>query len=193
MSALAWALVGDEVIRILLTDAFLPVHRSATIILICVLFYCGAESCNILLYVEGRPAAAAANTVIYAAITVAGVFLALGEASAGTASRVAAVYMVSSLVYFVCSYLMLGFGARMWLPLRRTLWLALPVSAAVVGFVGEPSSALRLAAGVGLVLAYAGFALASGLLPRRELRAILTQVRHSLRGRDPEPEINLAP
>ncbi|MCP4571825.1 MAG: hypothetical protein GY838_05680, partial [bacterium] len=42
VSALAWALVGDEVIRILLTDAFLPVHRSATIILVCVLFYCGA-------------------------------------------------------------------------------------------------------------------------------------------------------
>lgn len=184
LAVLGWALVGDAVVRLAFTDAYAPVHAVVTRILICVLFYCCAEICNLVLFVQGRARWAATTMTVYAAVTLVGLYNVLRSGNVEAAYRVAGVYAAAAVVYFALSYLVLAWAGSTWLSLRRTLLLALPAAAALLPSWEAPLAerALALAA---LVPAYVGTALLLGLLSVREMRDFVRLVR---RGGPPQEE-----
>lgn len=173
---LGWTLLGRDVVRFALGHEFEPVYRSAAIVLICILFSCFAECCAVLLYIRGRARVASTNLLLYAAITVGGVFQALQGDEAGTADRVAVAYAVAALVYGLSSYLTLGFSGRIWLPLRRAALLALPAMI-VAATAWEAGFYWRVLALSGLLAAYGSAAVGFGLLPADEVVNILRRAR----------------
>lgn len=181
VAALGWALVGGEVVALVFTGAFAPVHPTAALILLCALLYGCAESCNMLLYVQGRAQHAAFTMAVYAVVTIAGLLLALRGPDLGSAQRTALAYTVAALVYFAVSYLVLERASNVRMPIGRTVVLALPAFAAPTMAAWEAPLSMRLAALVAALALYGVAALGLKLLPLEEARVGLRWLRR--RGR----------
>ncbi len=179
MAAVAWALVGKIAVSWLLTDAFAPVYAGAAAIFIAVIFFCCGASCIGLLYIRGRAGVAAANTVLYAAVTVVGLVLCVLDGTPGVVYRISWVYALAAAVHWMSSYVSLGIYGGIWLPLPRVLLLILPAALTWPATAWDASALPRLAALAAFVLAYAGLATLLGLLPVREIREILRTLRTS--------------
>jgi O-antigen/teichoic acid export membrane protein len=171
LACVGWALLGNEFLAGLLPPAFAPVHRTGTVILVGAVFFCGAMVCNGLLYIRGLPWLASASSIVYAATTVGGVLLIL-DLDSNTALWISSVYAVASVVFFSTAYLLLALGGQLWLPLRRTLLLMLPVVCAWPAVTWQANPTTRAAALVGFAVLYIVGAVALRLLPADEVREI---------------------
>jgi O-antigen/teichoic acid export membrane protein len=184
-----WALLGRDLVRAALTDAFAPAFGPTAWILAAVMFYCAAASCNGLLYVRGLAARASANVLVYALATAAGLALALRGPEQGTALRIAMACAAAAALFFADAYVSLARAGRVFLPLRRTLLLMAPALLALPAAELEAGLVARAGAAALFLAAYAGIAVGLGWLPARELREIrATLARARRRG----PELPLA-
>ncbi len=182
-----WALLGRDLVRLALTDAFAPVTACTSWILVSVMFYCAAASCNGLLYVRGRAGRASANVLIYALTTAVGLALVLRSPVEETAAlRISMAYAAAAALFFADAYLSLARAGHIFLPLRRTLLLMAPALLAVPAAHLEASLLARIAAAALFLPGYAALAVGLGLLPARELREILRSVGRARRGGDAE-------
>ena len=84
-------------------------------------------------------------------------------------------------LFFACAYTSLGFFGHLWLPLRRTLLLLLPMSLAWPAFIWEADFAPRLAAAFAFVASYSVYGVVLKLLPAVEISEIMRIA--SVRGR----------
>jgi hypothetical protein len=183
-------LLGDWLVRTLISESFAPVAACASWMLVASMCFCGGATCNGLLFVRERPGRAAANSVSYSVVTVAGLALVLGGegAASGAAVAVAKIYALAAAVFFAEAWIGLGIGAGLWLPLGRSALLALP--AALVPWLASLTIGLgaRAALALALVAGYAAAAVATGLLPARELRELRALLRAPRRPREPSPD-----
>jgi O-antigen/teichoic acid export membrane protein len=183
-----WALLGRDLVRLALTDAFAPVYGCTAWILVSVMFYCAAASCNGLLYVRGRAARASANVLTYALATAAGLVLALrSPAEEAAALRISMAYAAAAALFFADAWLSLARAGHIILPLRRTLSLMAPALLALPAARLEGGLPARAGAAALFLLGYAGLAVALGWLPARELRQILRSAGRLRRAGDGEP------
>jgi O-antigen/teichoic acid export membrane protein len=178
LACVVWALLGGFLISSLLPFGFGPVHGSATVILFAVAFFCCGATCNGLLFIRGRPWLGASSCVLYMVITVAGVLLLMTWDEA-IAQHICWVYVLAAAIFFASSYVLLGCSTGLWLPLRRTLQLLLPMAVAWPAVIWQGSFGSALIAAAGFVLLYAVAAAGIGLLPVREAREIIQAVRGS--------------
>ena len=178
---IGWVFVGRDVIHLVFSDAFLPVYQSATMILVCSLFFCAAESCSILLYIRGHARLASANLVLYAVLTVLGVGWALQGQDSGTVFRVSMVYVAAAVTYAATTYLSLAMASGMRLPLARSAFLMLPVATSSAALWDAPVG-VRVVILLTVLGSYAALAIGLGLLPRSELQTLLSRIRVELRG-----------
>lgn len=183
VAVIGWSLVGREIVWILLGDAFAPVYPVTTVILLGVIFFCGGASCIGLLYTRGLAGVAAANTVLYAAVSAIGLAMVALDVHPGAGAAISWVYVVAAGVYWASAYLSLGWFGGLWLPLGRSVLLALPATLAVPITSWDASLELRVITLVTFLALYGCFALGLGLLPASEVREIL----HTLRRRRPAP------
>jgi O-antigen/teichoic acid export membrane protein len=184
VAALGWGLIGGDVVRLVFSDSFAPVHPTAALILGCALLYGCAESCNMLLYVQGRARHAAFTMMVYAAFTIAGLLVALRGPATGSAERTALAYVIAALVYFTVSYGVLFWASKIRLPIGRSLLLALPAFASPGLAAWQAPLALRLTTLSAALVFYGAAAVAFELLPAEELRTGLRWLR--TRGRPEE-------
>jgi O-antigen/teichoic acid export membrane protein len=182
-----WALLGRDLVRVALTDAFAPVYGPTAWILASVMFYCAAASCNGLLYVRGRAARASANVLIYALTTAAGLAVALRWPEQGAALRIAMACAAAAALFFADAYVSLARAGGIFLPLRRTLFLMAPALLALPAAGLEAGGAVRVAVAALFLAAYAGLAIRLRWLPARELREILQTLARARRRGEPEP------
>ena len=178
-ATVAWGLLGHHIISFTLTDAFLPAQTCGTWMLLAVtLFSCGA-SCNGLLYVRGHARAASANLVAYALATMLGLLWVLrgSESGEGVALQIAAAYALASLLFFGVAYAVAAVGAGVRLPLVRTLLLIAPAALAWPAQSWDAALPARVVALFVFLAAYAGTAMALGLLPPREVAELLRRIR----------------
>ncbi len=172
--ALGWALLGGEVLRLFLGPEFLPVHRSATVILIGAALFCCAASANALLGVQERPGLKSLSEVLYAAVTIAGLWWVLAHGPSEVLNPVSWVHTLAAGIYFMVAYLLLGWATRLWLPLGRTLLLLLPLTLAIPALEWDGSSGLRLGLAILVPGLYLLYGTALRLLPRGELQHLLS-------------------
>lgn len=185
LAAVAWGLVGADLVRVALTPAFLPAHACGTWMLLAAAFFCVGGSANGILYVRGRAGTASANLVLFAAATIAGLALAALGPEDGTALRISRVYAGASALFAVSAVATLAAVGRLRLPLARVVPLLAPAALALPAALWAAPFATRLAALAGFALVYAGVASATGLLPLRELRALVASLRAGRAGAAP--------
>ncbi len=171
---MGWALVGRDLLVLLLGDDFLPVHATATLILLSALLYGCAECCNMVLYLQGHARDAAGAMIVYAVATVAGSLVAIQGGEAGTAERTALAYLVAAAVFFSFSFVNLCLrGVRLSLVPTTLVGAPVLVGAMLAGWQSPlPTRAVTL----GLLLtAYVAAGHRLGLLPLAEARAVLAR------------------
>lgn len=178
MATVAWALVGDVVVRALLGPEFAPVYACATWMLVCVVGYCAGATCNGLLYVRGHPRAASLDLAVYAAATMLGLALVVGGEPGDAALRISVVYAASAGLFTAVSAWVLARRGGIALPLLRAGALASPLLLAWPAHALDAGLGARVAALAVFLVAYPALAVACGLTPARELRGI----RRALRG-----------
>ena len=171
LACVGWALLGNELLARLLPTAFAPVHETGTVILVGVVFFCGAMVCDGLLYIRGLPWLASASSVVYVATTVGGVLLVLDQGT-NTALWISSVYAIASVIFFSIAFLFLAVGGRLWLPLRQTLILMVPAVCAWPAVTWQANPTTRAAALVGFAVLYVLGAISLRLLPAEEVREI---------------------
>jgi O-antigen/teichoic acid export membrane protein len=178
LACVVWALLGGFLISSLLPFGFGPVHGSATVILLAVAFFCCGATCNGLLFIRGRPWLGASSCALYMVVTVAGVLILMTWDEA-IAQHICWVYVLATAVFFASSYVLLGCSTGLWLPLRRTLQLLLPMAAAWPALVWRASIGSALVAAAGFVVVYSLAAVSIRLLPLWEAREIIGAIRAS--------------
>ncbi len=177
-----WAFMGEYMIRWVLTDSFLPVFPCALIILLSLIFSFCAMICNGLLLIREFAGTAALNSMIHGALLILGLFLVIKGGDIGTSYLISWVYVAASLVFWCCAYLRLGFKGKIWLPLRRTLLLILPVALIWPASIWDVPFFLKLIASVVFLVLYLLYAINLRLLPKHEIVEILPLLRQSFKG-----------
>lgn len=175
--AVGWALLGGDLVRLALTPAFLPAHACGSWMLLAVLLFCSGGCANGILYVRGRAGIASANGVLFAALTLGGLAVTLQGPESGAALRISRVYAGASALFAVSAVATLATVGRLRLPVARVVALLLPALGVLPATAWSASFPVRLAAFGGFAVVYVGGALASGLLPLRELRALAGSLR----------------
>lgn len=175
--AVAWALLGEFVVRWFLTDAFAPVYPCAIWILVASTLFCCGASCNGLLFIRDLPRVGASNTAAFAAATGVGLLWGVSGDAAGAALRIAGVYAFASAFFFAIAYLSLGWKGRLWLPLGRTLVLLTPLGLTWPASALDLEPMLALTAALVFSVVYFGLAVALRVLPLDEVREILSNFR----------------
>ncbi|MFQ5591297.1 MAG: lipopolysaccharide biosynthesis protein [Phycisphaerae bacterium] len=176
--AVAWALLGKEIVRQLLTDAYAPVYACVAFILVAAVCSSCATSCNALLYVRGFSMAASGNMIVYAAVTVACIGIVVREGASDTALRISLVYTAASALFLIMAYLTLGRIGGTWLPLGACTLLVLPSTLVWPITHWEAPLSARICTLVVFVLLYVGVAVRLRLLPLGEIQQILQVLRH---------------
>lgn len=171
MTALGWAFLGGTVVQIF-PDSFAPVHEAGTLMLLAVVPLTAATSLNHLLYVGGHALAASINQVVFAATTVVGVFFVVKSTTWSAPAAMAVVYGLSALAFAICAYASVVRLRSMWLPVRRTAALIVPVALCWPAVDWEVGVGLRLGALVLVGVVYSAVALVTGLIPVDEVRQI---------------------
>jgi O-antigen/teichoic acid export membrane protein len=171
--AVSWALIGPETIHLLLTDSYAPVYPCAIATAAAATFYGCAASCNGLMYMRGFSWAASATQVLYAIVTVCVMLVVIGGSPEGASYRIACVYAASALIFWIVAYAMLAATTGLWLPLRRTIILLLPLLLAWAVPSLQWSFTTRLFVLLVFLIAYPLGVVAGRLLPRSELHEII--------------------
>jgi len=101
--------------------------------------------------------------------------LVTGGSPEGASYRIACVYAVSGLVFWIAAYAMLVVKTGLWLPLRRTIILLLPLLLAWAVPIMQWSLPTRLIVLLVFLVTYPVSAVAAQLLPRSELHEIIAR------------------
>jgi O-antigen/teichoic acid export membrane protein len=167
----SWALLGDQLLRVLPTD-FEPVHESGTIILASVVFLGGAAVCNGFLYAAGHAGPASLNRGVFAGITIVSLVALITASQEVTALQVSWIYLGASVVFLVSTYIAMGARLHIWLSLRGALLLWAPLVPAVfLGWWSGPVLARSIALAVYIAL-FLIWGTALGALPLHELATV---------------------
>ncbi len=181
MITVVWALNGKYIIHWVLTDSFLPVFPCALLILLSLIFSLCAMICNGLLLTREFAGTAALNSIVYGSAIIIGLFLVI-QNGIGTSYHIAWVYVAASLIFCCCAYLRLGFKGKIWLPLRRTLLLILPVTLAWPASIWDVPLFLKLIASVAFLVLYILYAIKLRLLLKHETAEIYHLLGQSFKG-----------
>lgn len=126
--ALVWAVIGRDLVRWALTDAYQPVYPAAALMLVSLALFCWGATCNGLLYVRRRAGWGLMNHVLFACLNLAGVVVGVTGADKGTALRITLAYLGAAAFYAISAHLTLGLRGRVWLPAGRSLLLLAPLA-----------------------------------------------------------------
>lgn len=173
-----WVALGPSFLGLLLGSEFLPAQPVVTILLVSLIPYFASLTCHGLLYVRNQARRGSLASLGHAVTGISGLFLVLGNGGDGpTASLIAWVFVVAAALFFVSTYVALGRRAGLWLPLRRSLLLALPVTLAIPAAGWESGLGLRCLALAAFLGVYALEAASLGLLSRRLLSKVVGALR----------------
>lgn len=186
MSIVVWALLGQELTRWILSDAYAPVYEGVIWMATAHMFLFAALTCNAILNLRGLAKLSALNLACYALFTLGGVFWTVQTAGEGVAVRVAIVYAAAAGVFSLSAYVTLGVFGNCWLSLRRCLLLMMPSLLAWPAHAWDVSFAWRVVASVGFTIGYVALALCFGLIRLEEVRSLLQIIRNRSDGRECE-------
>jgi O-antigen/teichoic acid export membrane protein len=178
LMTIAWAMLGNDFLRILFGTSFVPAYPVAAVLFSSLVFLTAGLTCHALLFVRCRAGIASLATVFHTAAVLGGLALVLtDESTPDIALRVAWVYVAASALFFACTYTMLRWRAGLHLPLGASLLLALPVTIAVPVANWEAPWAMRLLALLVFMLGYGWLATHLKLLNGTEVTALLRQLQ----------------
>ncbi len=170
LGAIVWALLGPEIVAVVLGAEFAPVFEPVAVILVgCLLTFCGAIP-NGLLLIRQRAGVAALNLSIFAVVVVAGVGLGLVGDKGLVAMRASVAYTAGAGVFATQACLAVLRFERFQLPVGRVLALMLPTATIWPALSWKVDVGLRLAAAISVVALYSLYALGLRLVERSELR-----------------------
>jgi len=173
-----WAALGRPFLKLVFGSEFLPAHLVVTLLFGSLILFSAAQTCHALLYVRNQAKAGSLTSMAHSATGMVGLFLALAHSDSGqTAPRIAWVFLGAAALFFIASYIALGWRAGLWLPLYRSLLLALPAALVIPAAGFEAGWGLRLLALTAFLCLYALAAAGLGFLSRDGLAKIVEVFR----------------
>ena len=176
LSIVVWALIGRELTRWILSDAYAPAYEGVIWMTTAHMFAFAGLTCNAILNLRGLAKLAAWNLMCYALLTLGGVFWAVQGSDEGAAVRVAMAYAAAGGVFALVSYYTLGVFGHCWLSLRRSLLLMAPSLLAWPAYAWDVSFAWRAVASVGFTVVYVAMAISFNLISAKEIQKLLNKL-----------------
>ena len=176
LSVVVWALLGRELTRWILSDAYAPVYEGVIWMATAHMFLFAALTCNAILNLRGLAKLSAFNLACYALLTLGGVIWTVQTTGEGAAVRVAMVYAAAAGLFSLTAYFTLGVFGNCWLALRRSLLLMLPALLAWPAHTWEINFTWRVVAAVGFTIGYVVLALCFNLIRLEEVRGFVGRI-----------------
>lgn len=168
--AVVWALVGRDLLDVVLGPDYGPAFAPVAILLVTSMVSAVGVAANALHFLRRRARTGALNLMLACAITLAGLGWALTGAAGSAANRTSLVYLVSALVFLAATVGSVYRAEGDWPAMKRVLWLMLPAALAWAAMDWQAPLPQRLAAAGGFVVVYVGTVLGGRLIAGSELR-----------------------
>jgi O-antigen/teichoic acid export membrane protein len=178
--ALAWSLIGRDLLERLLGQEFGPAFEPIAWILAAAILTAGAMVANGFLFVRRQARAAALHLVAVAVFALSGLALALGGAPEQAASRAGIVYLLTGAVYLLLANGSIRWIEGRWLPIGRFVTLAAPAALAWPASAWQATLPQRLAGAALLIAGYWATVLAARLIRPSELRYLARMLSPSM-------------
>ena len=177
IATVIWVAVGEDVTRVLLGVEYQQAYPCVTMILLAAIGFSMGVCSNGVIMLRKRASLGSLNYLVSFLSTLTGVLWLYGLGLAGDAHHMSQVYAISSLTFFLFSYVALGFFEKIWIPVGRTIVLLLPALAAPQAMWWDADLAFRIISSLALVTLYSGGVVAFCLVPWPELRYALSLFR----------------
>jgi hypothetical protein len=179
--ALAWTFLGDDLVILLLTETFGPVHRASAILMVAFALTCCGATCFALLYIRHLAGSGFLVTLVTSVLTLAALlWVVWATPEEGMALRIAWIFTASAALFWLLSHLALGRRGEIWLPVLPTLGLLVPALLSPIALSWQSGFAVDVVVCTVAGLVYLVLAVVLRWLPLEEILELAGTLRSLL-------------